>query len=153
MTARSDPKDKLRAWIRMLRTTQTVEAALREKLRLEFDTTLPRFDVLAALARAETGLTMTALSRQLLVSNGNVTGIVERLVAGKLVVRADEAGDKRATRVRLTPKGRAEFATIAAAHEKWVATLFGRLEAVDVCTLLALLSKAAPENSTILEHQ
>ncbi len=153
MTARSDPKDKLRAWIKMLRTTQVVEAALRERLRVEFHTTLPRFDVLSALARAEAGLTMTALSRQLLVSNGNVTGIVERLVADKLVVRGDEAGDKRATRVQITSRGRAEFAVIAAAHEGWVATLFGKLDATDTRKLLAILAKAAPDQFQPMEPQ
>lgn len=152
MTARSDPKDKLRAWVRMLRTTRMIEAALREKLRLDFKTTLPRFDVLAALARADAGLTMSALSRQLLVSNGNVTGIVERLVTDRLVVRAHDAGDKRATRVRLTARGRTEFAAMASTHEEWVTALFGRLDASDVRTLLTVLAKAAPENSNVLER-
>jgi DNA-binding MarR family transcriptional regulator len=146
MSARADAKDKLRVWLRLLRTTRAVEGALRESLRTNFDTTLPRFDVMAALVRAEAGLTMTALSRQLLVSNGNVTGIVERLVVDRLVSRADEARDKRATRVRLTSKGRAEFATMAAAHEMWVAQLLDRLDAADVRALTSVLAKAAPEH-------
>jgi DNA-binding MarR family transcriptional regulator len=152
MSARVDSKDKLRAWIKLLRTTHTIEGVLRENLRTTFDTTLPRFDVLAALARTATGLTMTALSRQLLVSNGNVTGIVERLVADKLVARADEAGDKRATRVRLTPKGRSEFATMAAVHERWVSQLLGPLATADVQMLLNILAKASPDHAKETER-
>jgi DNA-binding MarR family transcriptional regulator len=142
-----DSKDRLRLWIKLLRTTHTIESALRERLRASFETTLPRFDVMAALARADRGLTMTALSRQLLVSNGNVTGIVERLVADRLVFRTDEIGDKRSIRVCLTPKGRTEFAAIANEHENWVADLLGKLDASDVSSMLGLLAKLAPENA------
>ena len=80
-------KQRLRLWIRLLRTARAIEAELRERLRVEFATTLPQFDVLAALARKDTGMTMTELSRFLMVSNGNVTGIIDRLVSDKLVVR------------------------------------------------------------------
>jgi DNA-binding MarR family transcriptional regulator len=153
MSRRGDSKDRLRVWIKLLRTTQTIEGVLREKLRTSFDTTLPRFDVLAALARTEAGLTMTALSRHLLVSNGNVTGIVERLVADHLVMRADEVGDKRATRVRLTPKGHTEFAAIAAIHEQWVANLLAQLDTNDVRILLGILSKLTPEHAKEMETQ
>ncbi|TIS81978.1 MAG: MarR family transcriptional regulator, partial [Mesorhizobium sp.] len=74
-------KDRLRLWIRLLRASRTIEAELRERLKKEFDTTLPRFDVMAALYRAPEGMLMSDLSRFLLVSNGNVTGIVDRLVS------------------------------------------------------------------------
>ena len=83
-----DSKERLRLWIRMLRASRTIEAELRERLRQEFDTTLPRFDVMAALYRAPEGMLMSSLSRFLLVSNGNVTGIVDRLVSEGLVTRA-----------------------------------------------------------------
>ncbi len=151
MSARAAPKDKLRLWLKLLRTTRATEAALRVSLRTEFASTLPRFDVMAALARTDTGLTMTALSRQLLVSNGNVTGIVERLVVERLVSRSNEAGDKRATRVQLTPKGHAEFTAMAAAHEQWVDHILDRLDAADVRMLLDVLAKALPDHLTETE--
>jgi DNA-binding MarR family transcriptional regulator len=113
-------KQRLRVWLRMLKATKLVEATVRENLRVEFDTTLPRFDVLAALYRFEDGLKMSELSAALRVSNGNVTGIVERLVADGLVLRIPVAGDKRATLVRLSIKGRETFARMAEAHAGWV---------------------------------
>ena len=99
-------KARLRLWLRMLGVTRLVEAELRERLRQGFDTTLPRFDVLAALHRSPAGLKMSELSSVLRVSNGNVTGIVDRLVDDGLVVRVPVEGDRRAMLVRLTAQGR-----------------------------------------------
>lgn len=113
-------KQRLRLWIRLLRATRAVEAELRERLRVQFKMTLPQFDVMAALARAESGMTMTELSRKLMVSNGNVTGIIDRLVSEKLVLRQAPAQDRRSFVVRLTPKGAAQFAVVAKEHEDWV---------------------------------
>ena len=112
-------KERLRMWLRMLKSTRRVEAALRERLRRDFATTLPRFDVMAALARYEDGLKMSALSGVLRVSNGNVTGIVDRLAEEGLVVRVQVPGDRRASLVRLTRKGQEVFAQQARAHEAW----------------------------------
>ena len=100
-----DSKDRLRLWIRLLRASRTIEAELRERLKKEFDTTLPRFDVMAALYRAPEGMLMSDLSRFLLVSNGNVTGIIDRLVSEGLVTRARRNGDRRTSMVRLTDSG------------------------------------------------
>jgi DNA-binding MarR family transcriptional regulator len=121
-------KQRLRLWIRLLRTARAIEAELRERLRVQFATTLPQFDVMAALARKSAGMTMTELSRFLMVSNGNVTGIIDRLVADKLVLRQAPAEDRRAIVVRLTPKGVAQFAQIAKAHEGWVDALLSDFE-------------------------
>jgi len=117
---RPGSKHRLRLWIRLLRTAHAIEAELRERLRVKFATTLPQFDVMAALARKNAGMTMTELSRFLMVSNGNVTGIIDRLVADKLVLRQATAEDRRAIVVRLTPKGASQFAQIAKVHESWV---------------------------------
>lgn len=118
-------KERLRLWLRMLKSTRRVEAQLRERLRAEFATTLPRFDVMAALARFEDGLKMSALSGVLRVSNGNVTGIVDRLAEEGLVIRVQVPGDRRASLVRLTRKGQEVFARQAAAHEAWIGELLG----------------------------
>ncbi len=121
----SASKERLRLWLRLLKCTRGLEAQLRENLRTEFGSTLPRFDVLAALARFEDGLKMSALSGVLRVSNGNVTGIVDRLTQEGLVVRMQVPGDRRAMLVRLTQKGHAAFAAQAAAHERWIDELLG----------------------------
>ena len=85
--ARPVSKQRLRLWLRLLRSSRAIEAKLRERLRAKYAVTLPQFDVMAALARHESGMTMTELSRRLMVSNGNVTGIIDRLAAEKLVLR------------------------------------------------------------------
>lgn len=136
-------KQKLRVWIRMLRATRAVEAALRERLRAEFGETLPRFDVLAALDKSEAGISLTQLSRMLMVSNGNVTGIIERLVNEGYVTRIALAGDRRTTLVRLTGAGTRHFQTMARAHEAWVAALLAALDDAEAAHLIETL-KAIP---------
>jgi DNA-binding MarR family transcriptional regulator len=135
--ARPQVKQRLRLWIRLLRATRAIEAELRERLRVQFAMTLPQFDVMAALAREETGMTMTELSRRLMVSNGNVTGIIDRLVAEAYVLRQAPAEDRRSFIVRLTPKGAARFATVAAAHEQWVDRLLSDFGADESDALIA----------------
>ncbi len=134
-----DSKDRLRLWIRLLRASRTIEAELRERLKQQFDTTLPRFDVLAALYRSPEGMLMSDLSRYLLVSNGNVTGIVDRLVSEGLVLRARRNGDRRTSIVRLTRAGNEQFRAMAAAHEGWVDELLGGVSGNDTRRLTAML--------------
>ncbi len=119
---------RLRLWLRMLRTTRTVESQLRDFLREEFDTTLPRFDVMAALFQSSDGLKMSALSKRLLVSNGNVTGIVDRLEHDGLAERVSVAGDRRASLVRLTDVGEQRFQEMAARHRAVVDEIFAPLD-------------------------
>ncbi|MDE4191085.1 MarR family winged helix-turn-helix transcriptional regulator [Phaeobacter gallaeciensis] len=117
-------KDRLRLWLRVLKATRAVESEIRENLRRDFSTTLPRFDVMAALVQHEDGLKMSQLSGVLKVSNGNVTGIIERLVEDGHVQREPVPGDRRASLVRMTEQGRAEFARQAEAHEAWIDKMF-----------------------------
>jgi DNA-binding MarR family transcriptional regulator len=139
-SAPPDPaKQRLRLWLRMLKATKLIEATIREKLRVEFDTTLPRFDVLAALYRFEEGLKMSELSAALRVSNGNVTGIVERLVSDGAVLRVPVAGDKRATLVRLSRKGREGFSRMAEAHAVWVSAILEDLPAEDCDQIIGVM--------------
>lgn len=118
-------KERLRLWIRLLRASRLIEGELRERLKRDFDSTLPRFDVLAALYRQPDGMLMSDLSRFLLVSNGNVTGIIERLVKDGLVSRAAREGDRRASIVKLTGTGERRFTEMAAAHETWIEEFLG----------------------------
>jgi DNA-binding MarR family transcriptional regulator len=140
---RSLAKDRLRLWLRLLKATRLVEGALRERMRAERGTTLPRFDVMAALYRAGEGLRMSDLSDVLMVSNGNVTGIVDRLEAEGLVARVAVEGDRRAVRVRLTTAGREAFEDMAEEHEVWVDGLLSGLtprETEEAARLLEKLS-------------
>ncbi|MEL6996819.1 MAG: MarR family transcriptional regulator [Pseudomonadota bacterium] len=120
-------KARLRLWLRLLRVTRTIEGEVRENLRRAHDTTLPRFDVMAALHRVPEGLKMSELSGQLRVSNGNVTGIVDRLVQNGLVERLAVPGDRRAMQVRLTGEGRSSFSEMADIHEGWIDEMLGGL--------------------------
>jgi DNA-binding MarR family transcriptional regulator len=147
MTAQSRPKPrlepasklKLRLWIRLLGAARAIEVDLRKRLDAEFGVTLPRFDVMAALARKDTGMTMTELSRYLMVSNGNVTGIIDRLVAEGRVMRLADKQDRRATFVRLTPKGAEQFRAMAKAHEQWIGEILARCSRDDAEALIELL--------------
>lgn len=133
----------LRLWLRLLKVTRGVEAQLRERLRVDHQTTLPRFDVKAALRRFPDGLRMSELSAVLKVSNGNVTGIIERLVEEGLAQREQVAGDRRAFLVKLTDKGRELFDLQAARHATWVEGQLGALSQDEVQALLTLLERVS----------
>ena len=138
-SAASESKDRLRLWIRLLRASRIIEAELRERLKGKFDTTLPRFDVMAALYREPDGMMMSDLSRYLLVSNGNVTGIVDRLVSEGHALRTQRDGDRRTSVVRLTHKGRELFQIMAAAHEGWVDEVLGDVSRAEARRLTLML--------------
>jgi len=140
-----DSKSRLRLWLRLLRVTRGIESELREKLRVDHGTTLPRFDVMAALSRHGEGLKMSELSGVLRVSNGNVTGIIERLVEEGHVVRIPVAGDRRASAVKLTAQGEAEFADQAAAHEAWINNALAGLDAGEAQDMADRLSAMMEE--------
>jgi DNA-binding MarR family transcriptional regulator len=136
-----DPSSKarLRLWLRLLQSTRKIETELRERLRVNFSVTLPRFDVLAALYRKPEGMLMSELSRFLMVSNGNVTGIIDRLVADGMVARAQRDGDRRTSIVKLTNKGVLDFELMALAHEEWVSELLAEFSSKDAESLSTML--------------
>ena len=129
-------KQRLRLWLRLLRATRAIEAELRERLRVQFQITLPQFDVMAALARRDDGMSMTELSRMLIVSNGNVTGIIDRLVADKLVARSPAPHDRRSLVVKLTPRGQTQFATYARAHQEGIDRVLADFDAAEAETVI-----------------
>jgi DNA-binding MarR family transcriptional regulator len=133
--AADDEHASLRLWLRLLSCTATMERHVRERLRVRFDTTLPRFDMMAQLNREPRGLKMTELSRRLMVTGGNVTGLTDQLVAEGLVVRRGIPGDRRAYNVRLTPKGKRQFDAMAVEHERWVIELLSGIPADERATL------------------
>lgn len=137
----SEHPEALRLWLRMLTLTQLVEKQVRTQLREQFDTTLPRFDLMAQLERNPEGLKMNELSRRMMVTGGNVTGITDQLVAEGLVERALVAGDRRAYRVRLTAQGRTLFDAMARQHEAWIVSAFDGLSAREIESLHKLLGK------------
>jgi DNA-binding MarR family transcriptional regulator len=131
----------LKLWVRMLACTVRVENTIRSRLRTTFDITLPRFDLMAQLERQPEGLRMGEISRRMMVTGGNVTGIVAQLEREGLVARVIDPLDGRAFVVRLTPAGRTAFAAMAAVHEGWVAELFRDISAADKTTMIELLDK------------
>jgi DNA-binding MarR family transcriptional regulator len=142
-------KQSLRLWLRLLSCSMIIEKRVRVRLEEDFQTTLPRFDVLAALEREPDGLTMSQLSTTLLVSNGNVTGVVNRLIEELLVIRTTESVDRRVATVRLTRKGREAFQRMAHVHEKWVDKMFADLteaQAEQLMKLLGTLRHSIEEN-------
>lgn len=134
-------KRQLKMWVRLLGVTRMAEGHLREFLRLEHDTTLPRFDVMAALYRRRDGVTMSELSRMLLVSNGNATAVVDRLERDGLVNRTPSEVDRRTVFVSLTASGLAQFERLAAGHEAEVSHLFTDLSEADLVALTGILKR------------
>ena len=140
-TAEPASKSRLRLWLKLLKASNAIEGELRRRLRDEFGSTLPRFDVMSALSRHPDGLKMSEISGLLKVSNGNVTGIVDRLVEDRLALRVAVPGDRRAMKVRLTPAGQESFGTLAAAHETWIDDLLDGMENHEIDTLGTLLDR------------
>ena len=137
----SDDKVELKLWLRLLTCSNMIDREVRGSLREDFATTLPRFDILSQLDRAPDGLTMTELSDRMMVSNGNLTGLAERLVQERLVDRIAEAHDRRTSRLKLTPAGRAAFDEMTPAHAGWIEDMFAGLSRPEMNQLLALLAK------------
>ena len=134
-------KRRLKMWIRLLGVTRVAESRLREFLRVKHATTLPRFDVMAALYRRQGGVTMSDLSRMLLVSNGNATTVVDRLEKDGLVRRTQSDADRRTVFVALTPDGLAQFEGLAAQHEREVNRVFATLTEAELELLTDILKR------------
>ena len=127
--ARANDHAALKLWLRLLASTTQIEAEIRRRLRERFDISLARFDYMAQLYRFRDGLKMRALSRYLMVTGGNVTGLTDELERDGLVARETDPNDQRGRIVKLTAKGRRAFETMAREHESWILELFGGLDA------------------------
>ncbi len=136
----ADDRLDLRTWLRLMTCTNMIEGEVRARLRSRFDISIARFDLLAQLDRANGGLTMGELSRRLMVTNGNVTSLIDRLVEEKMVTRRPDPNDRRAQIIELTPGGARAFAKMSDAHADWISTLF---EGVDRRSLEALYRNLA----------
>jgi len=131
----------LKLWLRLLSCTNLVEAAIRSRLRAEFGITLARFDLMAQLERNPAGLKMSELSRRLMVSGGNITGLTDQLEKEGLVARAATPEDRRVYSVKLTPAGRTLFGRMATSHERWVIGLFSALSSTERSQVYRQLAK------------
>ena len=136
-----DDHGAIRLWLRMLATNRLVEMRTRRLLQERFQTTLPRFDLMAQLERYPQGLRMNELSKRMMVTGGNVTGITDMLEQEGLVERVADAADRRAWLVRLTRTGRKSFAAMAEVHERWVVEAFAELSAREMNAMAALLGR------------
>lgn len=151
MTTRNNPrknhtatrsKQSLRMWLRLLVCESIVEQHIRAKLRNEYNITLPQFDVLAELDYIGKPMSMTDLSKQLMVSNGNVTGVIDRLARDAYVKRMPAKNDRRVQLIKLTDKGIKSFQEMAKQHEHWIAELFYEIPVKDMEQLTVLLAKS-----------
>lgn len=147
-----DHKAELRLWLRLLTCTTLVEDEIRTRLRGSFGVTLPRFDLMAQLHKAPGGLTLSQLSSRMMVSNGNLTALVERLAEAGQVERRTPENDRRVVYVALTPTGEAAFATMARRHEDWVASFFTDFEPSEIEHLMALLAKLKSSTRKVINQ-
>jgi DNA-binding MarR family transcriptional regulator len=137
----SGDHQSLRLWLRLLSCSTDIETLIRQRLRSQFGMTLARFDYLAQLHRHPGGLRMNALSRYLMVTGGNVTGLTDELEKDGFVAREADPDDRRSWRVALTPKGRKAFEKIASVHEGWVIEMFGGIADADRHQMYELLGR------------
>jgi len=147
-SAAEHSKESLRTWLRLLSCETVIEQRLRTLLRENFSVTLPQFDVLSELERAGDPLTMSQLSKELMVSNGNVTGVIDRLEKSGFAMRVRGEHDRRVQYIELTTKGRKEFSKIASQHERWLADLLSDLSLTEMGKLQDLLLKTRQSVST-----
>jgi DNA-binding MarR family transcriptional regulator len=148
---RDEPKGRkrqLRLWLRLLSCANLITAEIRQRLRTEFEFTLPRFDLMAQLHREPDGLRLGELSKRMMVSNGNLTGLVDRLIEEGYVSRVADPSDRRALVVRLTDSGSEIFTRLAAAHETWLSTMFSGL---DAATTERLMKELAALKRSVVE--
>ena len=137
----SDDHQAIRLWLRMMATNRLVETRTRRLLQERYDTTLPRFDLMAQLERFPRGLRMSELSKRMMVTGGNVTGITDMLEQEGLVERAADPADRRAWLVRLTPAGRRSFKAMAEEHERWIVEAFRALSQREMAAIAGLLTR------------
>jgi DNA-binding MarR family transcriptional regulator len=147
--ATEDDHQALRLWLRLLSCTVRIENHVRSRLRRDFSTTLPRFDLMAQLERNPDGLHMSELSRRLMVSGGNVTGITDQLEREGLVARTMDRGDRRAITVRLTDAGLKRFRVMAAQHEQWIIVLLSGLNQENRQGMMGILRRLKSHLSTV----
>lgn len=133
-------KSRLRTWLKILKTSNLIEKQIKEKLRDEHNTTLPRFDVMSALYRSSSGLKMNEISGVLKVSNGNITGIIDRLVQDGHVERTAIQGDRRAYLASLTKKGSKQFQEYALEHETWINEILSDISVEEANIITKLLT-------------
>lgn len=139
--ATKDDHQALRLWLRLLSCTTRIENQIRGHLRQDFETTLPRFDLMAQLERYPEGMRMNEISKRLMVSGGNVTGITDQLEREGLVVRTLDQTDRRAVTVKLTESGLKRFREMAEEHEQWIIELLEGLNREEKQTMFVLLKK------------
>lgn len=143
-------KESVRTWLRLLICESMIEQNVRSRFRLNFKVTLPQFDVLSELERSADRLTMSQLSKELMVSNGNITGVVDRLEKNGLVARTRPQHDRRVQYIELTDAGRSEFERMARHHERWIDELLSGMSMEDMQRMQKLLIKARDSVSTAL---
>ena len=153
MEAPNAHQAETRLWLRLLTLSTLIEGQIRTRLRTDFDVTLPRFDLMAQLDRAPAGMALSELSRRMMVTNGNVTHVVDKLVTSGDIIRETASHDRRVQVVRLSMKGRSEFRRMAAAHADWLADMFAGLDPVQEAQLMRLLSFAKASVRTAIDRE
>ncbi len=150
-TRRSEAHHKqlsVRTWLRLYACSNLIEQQIQQKLRAQYGTTLARFDFLAQLVREPLGMKMNVLSKKLMVSGGNITGLTDQLVKEELVVRQDDPLDRRSYLLICTEKGHQEFSEMAKSHERWVSELLGELDVTEIEQLYSCLDHLKNRLST-----
>jgi DNA-binding MarR family transcriptional regulator len=141
MIGRASDRNELRAWFRLLLIHKAISRKISARFRSEFKISTARFDTLAQLNAAGGEMTMGELSEQLMVTSGNVTGVIDGMAADKLVVRRPHQTDRRSIVIAMTPAGRSLFTKVRAALSKWMGEAMTDMNDAELAQLIKLFGK------------
>jgi DNA-binding MarR family transcriptional regulator len=130
------------AWVELVRAYQLIIRRLEHALD-PHGMSLPQFEVLAHL-HFDGAITQNELAQRLLVTKGNVCGLIDRMEAAGLVGRTTDPADRRANRLRLTSRGTAVLCAILPPHLELIKDSMGRLGPADLHRLRDLLERLVP---------
>ncbi len=143
MAPKAPAPGSLRVWLQLMKAAKAIEALVGARFRREFDQSLARFDVLAQLDRVGDGWTTVGrLAEHVMAASGNITGLLDRMIAEGLVRRRPSPTDRRSFQVRMTSKGRRLFARMAGAHAAWIDEALSAMDESEKTELVTLLTRA-----------
>ncbi len=126
-----DPAEiELRTWVQLVRIFHRLQRRLELALEAH-GLSLAQFDVLATIAAAE-GPSQQELAERLLVTKGNICGLVDRMQASGLVERRSDPDDRRTNRMYLTRSGKSLLSRAAPGQLAMVKKFLGALTAAEL---------------------
>ena len=130
-----------RTWLSLVRCFSSIERVLMQHFADEYNSSLPRYDVLTALALSPGGLTMGELASMLMVTKGNITGVVRRLKTDGLVRKVTSKVDRRVQSVTISAKGKRLWDKMHADYDRIISEILSGQSNKDLRALARFLEQ------------